>query len=454
MGEGVAFAPIFIIGVPRSGTTLLRVLLDSHSEIAALPETPWLLGAYGPEPSLRGVLEGLIEGPYGVVRNIAGVQPGHVFAAGGSFLETLFEPLLKARHKRLLAFKTPADIRHLDLLLKLVPDAFYIHITRDGRDVALSQLAKKGRFFDDLREYRRLGFANLMRRWAEWEQRIRTLLYQGSVRVVHVKYEDLIDDPARELRRITEFLGVPFEAGMVDYASSHHDYPRWEAGSTDVAKHEGVSGASAGRWRQARMTGEMLHALMKYDGILVELGYPSSGLSPGRAHLALARLFPLVSPFLNFTSRMRLFLRPLFKSRARLAACAAIAALTAEFLIPGSWLPAPGLAADRYQPALCFAAGLAFAWGFGPALLRRSKGAHPLSQYLFKGLGSMGAAIFILELAQSFAADRHGSLTDFLLNATGVAVAMLIAIPFLRKADAGLEPHDQGARARTSALTA
>src|SRR5438046_2599807 len=66
----LAFAPIFIIGVPRSGTTLLRVLLDSHSEIAGLPETPWLLGAYGSEISLKAMLSGLIDGPYGAVRNV------------------------------------------------------------------------------------------------------------------------------------------------------------------------------------------------------------------------------------------------------------------------------------------------------------------------------------------------------------------------------------------------
>ena len=49
----MAFSPIFIVGVPRSGTTLLRVLLDSHSGILALPETPWLSGAYGGPLSLR-----------------------------------------------------------------------------------------------------------------------------------------------------------------------------------------------------------------------------------------------------------------------------------------------------------------------------------------------------------------------------------------------------------------
>src|SRR5579871_713126 len=101
----MAFAPIFIIGVPRSGTTLLRVLLDSHSEIAALPETPWLLGAYGPDASLREVMTGLVDGPFGAVRNVADVSEENVFEAGRAFLDAMFKPVLAARGKTHLCFK-------------------------------------------------------------------------------------------------------------------------------------------------------------------------------------------------------------------------------------------------------------------------------------------------------------------------------------------------------------
>jgi hypothetical protein len=449
----VAFAPIFIVGVPRSGTTLLRVLLDSHSQIAALPETPWLLGAYGPEPSLRGVLQGLIEGRYGAVRNVKGVEPDHIIAAGRAFLAAMFEPTLKARGKCMLAFKTPADIRHLDFLLKLAPNAFYIHITRDGRDVAMSQLAKRGSFFDDLKEYRRIGFANLLQRWAEWEGRIRSLLYRDGVRVVHVKYEDLIADPARELERITAFLGLPFEAGMLDYASLDHDYPNWEAGSTDVARQKGVSGASAGKWRQTRITAEMLHALMKHDPLLVELGYEPSGVSPDPMRRALARLFGLISPVLDMAARVRLSLWPLFKTRARLFACLGLVLLALQFLIPGSWLPTRDLAADTYQPMLWFAAGLAFAWAFGPALMRRSDGAHRWAETLLRCWVGMAAAAGILELAQTLIPDRHAGVTDFLLNTAGAALAVLVALAFLRGRDFVSAPRNR-ASAKATALTA
>ena len=449
----MAFAPIFIVGVPRSGTTLLRVLLDSHSAIAALPETPWLLGAYGPDPSLRGVLCGLIAGPYGAVRNVSGMEPGHVHAAGRSFLETLFAPVLEKRNKRMLVFKTPADIRHLDFLLKLVPDAFYIHITRDGRDVAMSHMAKKDSHFSDLKEYGRLGFANLLRRWVDWEQRISRVLYRDGVRVIHIRYEDLIADPPAELRRITGFLGLTFEGGMLDYAARDHDYPSWEAGSADVARNKTVSGASAGKWRQAKMTAEMLHALMKYDSALVALGYSSSGLSPNPQRRALAALVPLMSPLLDIASRFRLLLRPLFKNGARMLACAGLALLAAQFLLPGTWLESRGLARDAFQPLLCFAAALGFAAAFGPALSRRSISAHPLVETFFRTAAPMLGVIGILEAAQNFIPARHAGLSEFLFNAGAAAAAVLVSIPFLRKADAGTaQPGRQ--RPQTPALTA
>jgi protein-tyrosine sulfotransferase len=307
----VASAPIVIVGVPRSGTTLLRVLLDSHSEILALPETPWLLGVYGRDTSLRSVLQGLIEGPYGAVRNVSGVSESDVLAAGRSFLAQLFASALAERNKQRLAFKTPADIRHLDFLTRFMPDAHYVHITRDGRDVALSQLAKRGRFFRDLREYGRLGYANVFRRWVEWEKRVRALLYCDGLKVVHLRYEDLIADPRAELKRITEFIGVAFEPEMLDYASMSHDYPAWEAGSTDVVGNTGISAASTGRWRTRKLTPEMLHTLLRYDAFLVELGYPSSNLEPGLAERTLAAGFPLVRPFLEIAPRLRAWVRRL-----------------------------------------------------------------------------------------------------------------------------------------------
>lgn len=331
----MAFVPVFIMGVPRSGTTLLRVMLDSHSQIAAPPETPWLSGAYGPESSLRALLQDLMEGPYGAVRNVSGVEPDHVLAAGRRFLEELFAPYLKDKNKHVLVFKTPQDIRHVGFLMKFMPDARFIHITRDGRDVCMSQMAKKGSFFRDLKEFGRLSYANTFRRWVEWEQRVRDALYRQGVHVARIRYEDLTADPRTELQKLTDFLGVPFEAKMLDYASSEHDLPAWEAGSTDVAARKGVSAASIGKWRRAKMTTEMMYTLTKYDAFLVGLGYPSSDISPG----ILDRILLAAFPFVKAPADLGAALLTISKKRARsMLSAAAVLGLVAIGLfasIPG-----------------------------------------------------------------------------------------------------------------------
>ena len=431
-----AFTPVFIIGVPRSGTTLLRVLFDSHSQIAALPETPWLLGAYGSDASLRGLVEDLTDGPYGAVRNVSGIEPSDALAAGRRFLEELFKPVLIKKNKRHLVFKTPHDIRHLDFLTKFMPDARYIHITRDGRDVCLSQLAKKGSFFRDLKEFGRLSYANAFRRWAEWEQHIRSALYRDGIHVAHIRYEDLVKDPHNELRRLCDFLNVPFERGMLDYAAMEHDYPAWEAGSTDVAARNGISTDSLGAWRRTKITTEMLYTLNKYDDFLVSLGYPSNRLSPNFWDRLSIVFFRLVKrPIDLASSALRHWRnRRSFPALAlRVLSTVALLGLTAHFLIPARLLLS--LASDGFQPVLCFVVALCFEAAFGPALARQTLGRSPYMRAIFKMAALMLAYIGILELGQAFAPGRHPAFGDFAFNAFGVALATILLFPFFRRAE-------------------
>ncbi len=431
MERAVAFSPIVIVGVPRSGTTLLRVLLDSHSQILALPETPWLLGAYGRDPSLREMLVGLIEGPFGVVENVAGATPENVLDAGRAFIHRLFEPVLKERNKSTVVFKTPADIRYLDFLLDLFPDARYIHITRDGRDVAMSQIAKKGTFFQDLKEYRNISFANVFRRWVEWERRIRDALYRPGIAVAHLRYEDLIENPEAELRKLSEFLGVPFEQGMLDYASRDHDYPSWEAGSNDVARHSRISESSIGKWRNIRLSVGMLHTLVRYEPFLVELGYEPSNVRASSVERMIAGLYPAVTPLLNAVSKVHLrIVRPLTADWTRTAAFAFILLLAAEFLVPAQWLQMPSGMLDGWQPLLCLAASAGIVSGFGAALLRRF---HALKAF-FVCLLALCGLIGSLELLQSLTVDRAASWEDFLLNSLGMLLGELAYLPLIYRA--------------------
>ncbi len=197
------FSPIFVIGVPRSGTMLLRILLDSHSEIAGAPETSWLAGGYG-RLSLREFIDYLCNGEIGPVKNLTGVTPVVIKSAGREFLKIILKQYISKRQRKYLVLKTPDDIGYLEFILELFPDSKYIHIYRDGRDVACSTFAQKNKYFgDDVRkEYGELTILNSLRRWHEWEIKLRKLLDQGDSKYINVGYEQLVNEPTKVLKQM------------------------------------------------------------------------------------------------------------------------------------------------------------------------------------------------------------------------------------------------------------
>jgi hypothetical protein len=293
------FRPIIIVGVPRSGTTLLRVLLGAHPLVLGLPETPWLLGSYGDGASLRALLTSLAEDPMGVVKNVKGTDASDVFDAGRAFLEALFAPCLARRRKKFVVLKTPDDIKFLEFLVALFPDAYYVHICRDGRDVALSYVAKKGRWFPRHDGRGGVDFFTMLRRWHVWESKARRIL-AGGVPGLRLRYEDLVTRPEAEVRRLCDFLGLPFEPGMLRFAEADLDYPSWEAGSSDVRATKSVDAASVGRWRQARRTPAFVYALTRHDRYLTDLGFEPSRLAFTAPQRLAAALYPWLAPLASF----------------------------------------------------------------------------------------------------------------------------------------------------------
>jgi hypothetical protein len=311
------FRPIFVLGVPRSGTTLLRVILGAHPLVLGLPETPWLLGSYGEGASLRGLLTLLAEDRTGIVQNVAGVQKADVYGAGRAFLEAMFAPILARRGKKLIAFKTPDDIKFLEFLVALFPDASYVHICRDGRDVALSYVAKKGSWFARFGEHGGVDFFTMFRRWHDWESKTREILSAGRVSSLSLRYEDLVARPEAEIRRISGFLGIDYDPAMLRIEAANADLPAWEAGSSDVRARRAIGPDSVGRWRQARRTPALVYALTRHGRFLAELGYDPEAPDFTILQRLGGALYPVLAPvraladrtidrFMNWRARLRL----------------------------------------------------------------------------------------------------------------------------------------------------
>jgi hypothetical protein len=247
-------APIFILGVPRSGTTLLRTILDSHSAIACGPETPWL-GGHQPR-SVMELWRFLREHEKGYCASYH-MPPAVATEAMRGLVQTLMDRYAASKGKSRWAEKTPDNVLYIPFLLELFPEARLLLLTRDGLDVALSTsvVAEHRRGISEFLE-QSLGFGPgapavqnnplaALLRWRHWN-RLASGALDGREHL-RVSYEGLVSDPAGTVRGIMEFIGEPFEAGMLEYAKFGHDYPSWEWGSADVRARGSINGGRVGR---------------------------------------------------------------------------------------------------------------------------------------------------------------------------------------------------------------
>ncbi|XVU20812.1 sulfotransferase family protein [Actinoplanes sp. CA-054009] len=297
--------PIFVVGCPRSGTTMLQLMLHAHPRIALPPESRFLLPAYQRrhefgdlrEPDRRRDLGAWIVttdnfgdlglDPARVIDAIVGAPP-----TLGSALGTVFRLYAERFGKPRWGDKRPAYLRHLPQLLRLFPDAQIIDIVRDGRDcvASLKEAPWAANSLDLLIDtWARSADASL--------RAART--YRPDV-YLRVRYEDLVADPAAHLRRICDFLGEEYDPAMARpdqlAAVAVPSYKTWH-----TRTHESVTTQRVRSWRQRLSAEEIVRCEAVLGSRLERFGYepsarpvPTPGVVATRALLtARARLSPL-----------------------------------------------------------------------------------------------------------------------------------------------------------------
>ena len=205
-------APFFIVGVPRSGTTLLRQMLRGHPRLAVPSEShfvPTALNARSGAAALELILRDERFGRWQVdaadVRRRAAASD----MTPASVVRAAFEAYAHAQGRPRWGDKTPAYVLHMPLLAKAFPGARFIHIVRDGREVAVSW--REARFGpDDV-----LLSAHQWRRMIRRAESAAERLPEGSL--LDVRYAALVAQPHEQLARIVEFLGEHMHDGMLDY---------------------------------------------------------------------------------------------------------------------------------------------------------------------------------------------------------------------------------------------
>lgn len=218
----INYPHLFIVGVQRSGTTLLRLLLNMHSGIAIPEEGSFFM----PLLHLKSFLNEKPLSPKKkrkIIQYLKNNSQFRKWQLGEGYLDKLFDMNLTMREifgylyysfalkykKNFSGDKTPSFIRKLNILSKAYPNAKFIHIVRDGRDVYLS--FKKKRYKSS---------ASVSVSAFEWRFKlflINRALKRIRNRVIEIKYEDLLQEPLKQLYKICTFLGVPFEKEMLEF---------------------------------------------------------------------------------------------------------------------------------------------------------------------------------------------------------------------------------------------
>lgn len=245
--------PLFLVGAERSGTTVLRLMLKHHPEIAWCNEFEYAVDQVsdqGQFPPLESYYEWL--------------ETHRIFQATGFKIDqTLSYPQLVESFMCQMRDRSGKPIigatvhRHFDRALHIWPNGRFIHILRDPRDVARSCIG--------------MGWAGNVwfgvERWRKAEQlwnQVKQIVPEN--RRYELTYEELITEPVLTLKRVCDFIGVPYDQEMLSYTeNSNYSFP---------------DPKYIAQWKRKLSEQDVQLVEKKISHLLVERGYELSGLPP------------------------------------------------------------------------------------------------------------------------------------------------------------------------------
>jgi len=294
-------APVIVLGVSRSGTTLLKEMLDSHPELAIPDESyfvPQLWNRHGERPDREAFLDDVARLPgirdWGVTRDDVarrlGERPRFPDAIGA-----IYRAYAEARGKSRFGDKTPSYMQRLSVLERAFPDAEYVHLIRDGRDAALSFLGMRRR--PSFNWARPRGVGAFAAQWRREVSSARRLGERVARRYTELRYEDLVADPEHALRGLCAFLGLAYAPSMLEY--------HLRVDTARLPDHLGVADpprVGVRRWRDEMRSGDVELFEAVAGDVLADLGYdivhaPPSRLARLRARLERATLAARIATF-------------------------------------------------------------------------------------------------------------------------------------------------------------
>ncbi|CAN5292999.1 sulfotransferase [soil metagenome] len=323
--------PIFLVGTPRSGTSLISQIIGSHPGIAVPFESyfyahfaSWLQ-LYGDlgirrnrERLVRDILQTNVLQQW-VPRVDAQDALEHIDSGGrydfGGVIAGIMASWCSGQGKRRWGEKTPAHLFCADRILEDFPHAQFVHILRDGRDVAVS--------------WKKVAFGPkhvyaAARRWVEVLEATAALQERlGPAQFFELRYEDLLRDPEQTVGAVCDFLGEEYTPDMLAFYRSRHGYPTDARNDANLARP--IMAGNAEKWRQTLSSRELeiFEAVageeLKLHGYELACEHPRVSAAQRRFYRYVEHPLRKIAPMArNLSSQRELAIRCLLYLRLRL----------------------------------------------------------------------------------------------------------------------------------------
>jgi len=275
-------APIFIVGCPRSGTTLLQQILSAHEAIAVAPETHFIRRFWLPrekygdlenETNYRQLIDDIVAIPefpdMGLDREAFRDRARSIEKNYASVFKLLLQEFALKHGAKIVGEKTPNHLLYMPILQQFFPEARFIHIIRDPRGVVNSWRTvpwSNGTLAQDARVWRR--YLVSARHFPPAAKSLFTL-----------HYEQLVGEPETCLLSVCQFIGIDYDSKMLDYycsGSTALDTQRetWKTSATQPIFQNSIQ-----RWQQELTAAEIAEIEANVFLEMNRYGYrPSSSL--------------------------------------------------------------------------------------------------------------------------------------------------------------------------------
>lgn len=276
-----ALRPVFVVGCHRSGTNLLYDTLLSAGGFAVyrgyLPIYKVLIPRCGPlsDPSNRAQAIALFLRSKGFRRSNLDAADLSVKLqlhahTGGDFMRIVMEEVMRAQNAARWAVYDPDYVLHMPRIKKDLPDALFLHIVRDGRDIALSLSKMEGfRPFPWSRQARGLLETAVYWQWVVQKGRSYGQLFPDSYMEIH--YEQLVQEPEQTLAQVSKFIDQDLDYEQIRRASMGRV---GESNSSFLAEPDSSARNPVNRWKERLSRAQIAKVEALVGGCLQNLGYP------------------------------------------------------------------------------------------------------------------------------------------------------------------------------------